>query len=405
MHRSIVGPLLLAAALAGAPALAVQSCDLDGEHVNPNNGSTTQGKTGLMRCRDDEGGPVVREQELQNGVFMGAMRYFKNGAIERDYRVNARGNRDGLSREYAVAAAGGKPVLVREETFRDGRIVGRVRSWYPGGTLRRIAFHGDDDREQASAEFNEQGQLSELRCAPRPVLGSDFDDAGACGHGGGPSSVVLYGGKGQPRARVAYERGERRRLEQLGDNGNVRELQVSGAASGVERSFAADGVKRKETAWVVEAVAGRPANERPRRLITLEQEFHESGKLVHEKRWRPGERGSELASEQHWYLNGQPRDLTEFLVDAGRPLRRETTFHDNGKKASEGGWNVAASGSRTNARAVGVHRGWDADGHLRSERSFDDKGRLTRERELDASGAVVRDDEVFEDGSRKAYGK
>ena len=405
MHRSILGLLLIIAALASGSALAVQSCELNGERVNPNNGGTTQGKGGLMRCRDDDGGPVVREQELQNGVFMGAVRYFKNGALERDYRVNARGNRDGLAREYAVAAFGARPALVREETLRDGSTVGLVRTWYPGGILKRLAFHGDDGAEQASVEFNEQGQPSGLRCASRPVLGSDFDDGKACGHGSGVSNVVLYGAKGQPRARVAYERGERRRYEQLWDNGSVRELQESGAASGVERSFSAEGIKRKETAWVVEAASGRAAGERPRRQVTLEQEFHESGKLVHEKRWRSGERAGELASEQHWYLNGQPRDLTECIVDNGRPLRRETSFHDNGRKASEGAWAVATDDARYSAQAVGVHRSWDADGRLRGERSFDDKGRVTRERDLDAAGAVVRNDEVFEDGSRKAYGK
>ena len=54
--------------------LAVESCELNGEHVNPNNGNTTAGKTGLMRCRDGEGGAVLREQELKGGVFMGVVR-------------------------------------------------------------------------------------------------------------------------------------------------------------------------------------------------------------------------------------------------------------------------------------------------------------------------------------------
>ena len=146
-------------------ALAVQVCELNGQHVNPSNGSTTEGKTGLMRCREGEGGPVVREQELQQGKFMGVVRYFKDGALEREYRVNERGNRDGLSREWARAEAGGKSVLVREETLRDSRTVGIARSWYPSGQLRRVAFHGDEEREQASAEFTSDGRLAELRCA------------------------------------------------------------------------------------------------------------------------------------------------------------------------------------------------------------------------------------------------
>ena len=358
-----------------------------------------------MRCREGDGGPLQREQELQNGVFMGVVRFFKDGQLEREHRVNERGNRDGLAREYAPAVGAGKAVLVREETLRDGRTVGLARSWHPTGTLRRISFHGDDEREQASAEFNVQGQLSELRCAPRPALGPDFDDAKACGHGGAVSSVPLYGGRGQLRARMSYERGERRRSEMLWESGSVRELQEIGAGGGFERSFAADGTKRREVVWVLDERPDRAAAERPRRVVTLEQQFHESGKLVQEKRWRPSERGGDLVSEQRWYLNGQAKELTEFLNADGRALRRETAFHDNGRKASEGLWAVATAGRRGGDLATGAHRSWDPDGRLRSERSHDERGRVTRERELDGSGAVVRDDEVFEDGSRKAFVK
>ena len=410
MHRIIVArsALAFAAALAGSPAFAVQVCELNGEHVNPANGSTTQGRSGLMRCREGEGGPVVREQELQKGVFMGVVRHFKDGVLEREHHVNERGNRDGRAREFALpdaAAAAGRgsaPVLVREATYRDGRTIGLARSWYPGGQLRRVSFHGDDDREQAVAEFNAQGQLSELRCGPRPLLGPEADDAHWCGHAGGPATVVLHGGKGQPRARVAHERGERRKSETLWDNGSVRESQDVTPTGGLERSFAADGVKRREIQWVV---VERSGSERGRRVNTLDQEHHESGQRVRERRWRPTERGAELVSEQRWYLNGQPRELIEFVSGEGRLLRRETSFHDNGRKAREGLWVVGAGGGRGAELATGIHRSWDADARLRSERSYDERGRIARERELDASGKVVRDDEVFEDGSRKAFGR
>ena len=402
MHRSIVARAfaLIACSLA-LPALAVQSCDLDGQPVNPNNGNTTQGKTGLMRCRDGEGGPLQREQELKNGVLMGAVRYYKDGQIERDYRVNEKGNRDGLYREYAPATGGGKPVLVREETSRDGKTTGLMRTWYPTGVLRRVTFY-ESDRDIAAAEFNPQGQLAELRCGPRAVLGPDADDAHWCGHTGGLSKVTLYGFKGAPRARAAYEGGERRKLELLWDDGSVRELQEASAAGGLERSFAANGTQRREVRYVFVERAG---NERPRRVVTLEQEFHESGKLVREKRWKPSERGADLVSDQSWYLNGQPKDLTDFTAAGGKTLRRETGFHDNGKKASESLYALPAPGERGRDVPTGVQKTWDAEGKLRSERYYDERGRIARERELEANGGVLRDDEVFEDGSRKAYGR
>ncbi|MEP7301977.1 MAG: hypothetical protein ABI699_10650 [Caldimonas sp.] len=398
---SVKPAFVLALALAGAglalPAPAVQVCELNGQHVNPSNGSTTEGKTGLMRCREGEGGPVAREQELQQGRFMGVVRYFKDGAIEREYSVNERGNRDGLAREWARAESGGKAVLVREETLRDSRTVGIARNWYPNGQLRRVAFHGDD-REQASAEFTPQGQLSELRCAARPVLGNDFDDKAACGFAGGASNVTLFGGKGVAKARLAFERGERRRSEQLWDSGAVRELQEAAAGGGVERSFAADGTKRREVQWTT------LAGERPRRITTLDQEFHESGKLVRERRWLAGERGGELALEATWYLNGQPRQRSEFSVVDGRPVRREIGFHDNGRKSAEGVWRIETGRGRSESPS-GAHQSFDVEGRLRGERIYDERGRIRRERELDERGTVVRDDEVFEDGSRKAVGR
>jgi antitoxin component YwqK of YwqJK toxin-antitoxin module len=215
------------------------------------------------------------------------------------------------------------------------------------------------------------------------------------------SNVVLYSGKGVAKARVSYERGERTKSELLGDGGNVRESQEATAGGGVERSFYADGTKRRELQWV--AAAG----ERARRLTTLEQEFHESGKLVHERRWRVAERGAstELAAEHHWYLNGQPKERVDYAVVDGRLLRQETSFHDNGRKAFEGAWRGSATSGRGRDAATGVHRSWDESGALRVERFHDERGRVTRERAFDGAGALVRDDEVFEDGSRKAFGK
>ncbi len=381
------------------PVLAVESCDLDGQPVNPANGYTTQGKSGLMRCRDGEGGPVVREQELKNGVFMGVVRHFKDGSLEREYRVDERGNRDGPAREWERATNAGKPVLVHEETYRNGSAVGLARSWYSSGQLRRVSFHDDASHELASAEFTPQGQLADLRCAARAVLGSDADDARWCGHVGPASNVVLFSAKGVAKARVSYDHGERRRSEYLADNGNVLEVQEASSSGGVERTFYADGTKRREVRWV--ATAG----ERGRHITTLDQEFHESGKLVREQRWRVGERGGERVSEQLWYLNGQPKEKTEFVSVDGRALRQETTFHDNGRKAFEGAWRIAASQGRGSELATGVHKRWDGDGTLRAERYYDERGRITRERTFDGGGAVVRDDEVFEDGSRKAFGR
>jgi antitoxin component YwqK of YwqJK toxin-antitoxin module len=374
-------------ALCAMPTLghAIQVCELDGQFINPANGHTTAGKTGLMRCREGEGGPLVREQELKNGVFMGLVRYHKDGELQREHSVNERGNRDGRSREFT-----GKQV-VSEETYRNGTTIGLSRRWHPNGKLRRVGFHGEDGREQAVAEFTPQGQLRELRCAAQPQLAPDADDATWCGHRSSPASVVLHAEDGKPRGSLVHERGERRKSELLWDNGKPREQIETSAGGGVERSFSETGVKRRERQWVVQGT---------RRSTTLEREYHESGTLVRERQWTPTERGGELALEQRWYLNGQLKEKQAYQSTNGQATRRDTFFHDNGRPSSEGLWVLAG---RYDNQASGVHKRYDSEGRLRLERHHDAKGRVTRERELDESGQVTRDDELFEDGSRKAF--
>lgn len=246
--------------------------------------------------------------------------------------------------------------------------------------------------------MNADGQLAELRCAGRPVLAPHFDDARACGFSG-DSVVTLHTAKGTAKARVTWRRGEAVRHETLWDDGAIRELQERGRDGGSAKSFATDGTLRRETEWV-------DAGERLRRVTTLEREFHESGRKVRERRFRVGERGAEPVADEAWYLNGQPRERIAYASVDGRSERIETRFHDNGQKAFEGTWiGVAGGRSSREERPSGVHRNFDTTGRVRVERSHDERGRVNRERAFDESGVLVRDDELFEDGSRKAFGR
>jgi antitoxin component YwqK of YwqJK toxin-antitoxin module len=377
------------------PARAITTCELDGQAINTNDGRATAGKSGMLRCRDSDG-TLQREQQLQNGVTMGLMRYYRQGVLQQEFNTNERGNRDGRSRTFA-ATPGSKNPLLREETNRNGTTVGTTRDWYPDGTLARLSFHLDDGRETAVAAFTAQGRLSELRCTSQPVFAPDADDASWCGFRTGMTTVDLFASNGTLKGRITHDHGERRKLDTLWANGRLREQTETSATGGAERNFAEDGVKRKEVVWII-----RPGETRAQRVVTLEQEYHESGALVHERRWGPTERGSEPALDQHWYLNGQVRDKTEYLVQEGQAARRETTYHDNGRVSSEGLW--LAKGSYRDLQ-IGAHKRFDVAGNLRSENFYDPRGRLTRERELDETGKVTRDDQVFEDGSRKAYAK
>ena len=70
----------------------MQDCEINGIAVNPANGNTTVGKTGLMRCRDRDTRELVREQQIQSGTFMGLVRLYESGRLVKEYSVNARGN-------------------------------------------------------------------------------------------------------------------------------------------------------------------------------------------------------------------------------------------------------------------------------------------------------------------------
>lgn len=377
---------VMAAMLAfGNAAHAVQDCELNGQGVNPANGNTTAGKTGLMRCKDRDSGLPMREQQLQNGTFMGLVRFYEKGKLAKEHSVNARGNMQGRAREFSPTGE-----VLREATYDDGHETGLARSFHPGGKTRRIAFYADMAGERASAEFNEGGQLSALRCGEKAVLAPVVDDARLCGFVGGPSRVELFDSKGKLRSRLSYMSGKRVRSEDLYDNGKPASQDEVAGNQRTERRFSSEGVKRRE---VVSLLVDRGA------IKQREQEFSEKGTLVRDQRWNTG---GEPVSDESFYLNGQSRSKTNYGVGGDARLIEVVEFYDNGKRSSVGRY-VAVDRFRRNA--VGTHQRFGESGTLLAESSYDDKGRVTREKTWDANGKPERDDEVFEDGSRKAYAK
>lgn len=379
---------IAAALLALLPlaAQAVQDCELNGQHVNPANGHTTAGKTGLMRCKDRGSGELVREQQLQNGVFMGLVRYYERGKLVKEHSLNARGNMDGPAREFSPATGR----VLREAVYDDGHETGLSRSFHPGGQLRRVTFYAEPG-ERAYAEFTERGQLSALRCGDKPLLGPVVDDARLCGFvGSTPSQVELFDAKGILRTRLAYLAGKRQRSEELYDNGKpAMQDEISGNQR-TERRWSSEGIKRRE---IVYLLLERGAIKR------REQEFSEKGTLVRDQRWSAA---GEPLSDESYYLNGQPRSKAVYGEGNEARTVEITEFHDNGQRAAQGRFAVV---SRYRQIPIGLHQRFGDGGKLRAESSYDDNGRVTRERSWNADGKLERDDEVFEDGSRKAYAR
>ncbi|KWT97889.1 MULTISPECIES: hypothetical protein [unclassified Variovorax] len=379
---------IAAALLALLPlaAQAVQDCELNGQGVNPANGHTTAGKTGLMRCKERGSGELVREQQLQNGVFMGLVRHYERGKLVKEHSLNARGNMEGPAREFSPATGR----VLREAVYDNGHETGLTRSFHPGGQLRRATFYAEPG-ERAYAEFTERGQLSALRCGDKPLLAPVVDDARLCGFvGSTPSQVELFDAKGILRTRLAYLAGKRLRSEELYDNGKpAMQDEISGNQR-TERRWSSEGIKRRE---IVYLLLERGAIKR------REQEFSEKGTLVRDQRWSAA---GEPLSDESYYLNGQPRSKAVYGEGSEARTVEITEFHDNGQRAAQGRFAVV---SRFRQIPIGLHQRFGDGGTLRAESSYDDKGRVTRERSWDAQGKLERDDEVFEDGSRRAYAR
>ena len=386
---SLLALLLLASVLAQA---APRDCEINGKSVNPNNGNTTAGLTGIMRCVDGESKQLLREQEIQNGEFFGIERFYEKGKLQRDFRTNVKGNKEGVAKTFEDG------VLVADELYQAGSSVGLQKFYFKSGLLRRLSFYEVtrpvsaaspfiQTQEIAAITLNENGKLREIRCAKRPVIEFEkISDRKLCGFAGA-SQLELFAGN-TLELQKSYLDGEEAAATSYWENGKVRRETVVQGARYLDLRFNQTGVKVKEISYQI--VAGQSAQ---RRAKELERDFHASGTLVAESTWV----SEQLSQEKTWYLNGQPKTHLEYQGQAF--TRRE--FHDNGVLSFKGSFVSARSGTRS----LGEHQSYDDQGRLRLLRVYNEQGQLTRERELNEAGGQVRDDALFEDGSRKAFAK
>lgn len=379
-HRTVcLASLLL------APVLALADCEVNGKPVNPSNGNSTLGLTGMMRCKDRDTGQLQREQELRDGKFIGLVRFYEKGRLKQEHSVNDKGSRQGLRREF-----GPEGQVLQEATYDNGERVGLERSFHPNGQLRRAAMREAGSRSDvAEAEFTPSGQLRNLRCADRPVLRPTVDDAALCGFAK-PSDLTYYRDDGRATARARFEAGKLVRQEALHDNGSVARSIETKDSRRTERQFSREGVKRRETQRLV-VERGT--------VLVLEQEFAESGQLSDDRRWSDT---GELQSETRYYLNGQLRSQNRYSGTGDDRTLASTDYTDAGTVRGERSYRLDRRGRQ---QATGTHRSMNDQGKVVSELVYNERGQLARAKEWDNAGQLLRDDEVFEDGSRKAYSK
>lgn len=364
--------LLAATALAaGAAHAAVLDCEINGQSVNPANGSTTAGKTGIMKCVERETRKFSREEEYRDGKAVG---YRKSVDFSGNVSVgsyNAQGNRDGEFKQYAPDGT-----LLSEERYANASLTGAQVYYHPNKQVRRRSFSEPPKGTLASIEYNDRGQLMQLRCADKPLLG---DDRRLCGFDGKVSEVTFHNAKGEVAGQARFENGKRLAMTAYGKEGAVAQSEEAQGDRRTLRQHFPEGPLRLET-----VVVGK--------MKQSERELAKSGQKIRETRWDDGR----LAEQTEWYLNGQQKSRTRWERDGSQTLVKAEEFWDNGK--------LKARTVQDDRRSfIGVQQRYTEAGALESERTYD-KGKLTHRKDY-KDGRLVLDEEYFEDGSRKSVRK
>ncbi len=361
----LVAALLLALC---PPVRAALDCDLDGQPVNLDNGATTAGRSGLVRCVDRDSRQVQREETYVNGRPLGLRRTYDAQGGVTSGAVNARGNRDGPWRRQA---ADGR--LISEETLQDGTRVGLSRSFSADGRLERIEFDEPPRGPIAGIRYNRHGQISELRCAPRPVLPVD---RAPCGFDG-PSTVALYNDRGEVTAQLRFVDGRRIGFVTFSASGVPASSEEVEEQRTVRRSFYPDGQLRGETVLV----------ENRRRFV---REFAAGGQKLREIEWDESGRNT----DSQWYMNGSIKRREIDALHEQAPARAIEEYWDNGQLRSRGMLDRRGT-------PIGMHQFFREAGTVASERYYQ-RGLLSQRRDFNDAGDIVLEESYYEDGSRKS---
>jgi antitoxin component YwqK of YwqJK toxin-antitoxin module len=365
--RLLCAASLLASLLTGA-AHAAQDCELNGASVNPDNGSTYAGKTGIMKCVDRETRKFLREVEYRSGRAVGYRKSVDMSGKTVIGNYNEQGNRDGAFRE--LDAEGN---LIAEENYVNGSTSGIQVHYHKNRQVRRRAYSEPRKGALASVEYNDRGQLMQLKCADRPLLG---EDRALCGFDGKAVDVTFYTAKGVAAGNARHVNGNRLSMTALGSQGAVARSEETQGERRVLREHFPEGALRLEI-----VVLGNSKQS--------ERELARSGQPVRETRWQDGWKSEETL----WYMNGQPKSRTRWERDGRQVLVKADEYWDNGK--------LRARTVRDDRRGyVGVQQTYTEAGVLETEATYE-QGRLTRKK-VYKDGRLAADDEYYEDGSRKS---
>ncbi len=425
--RPVLGIALLTLT-AQAYALG-NDCNVDGKHINLDNGASTANLTGIVKCVEKDTGKPSREIPYVKGKLHGtekSVSWMDGKTTLTEYRE---GKKHGTTRVYAK-----KGTLESETKYENDQETGPSRSFYPSGKIKRETEFADGKNERSMAisrEFSEDGKLIGLRAGNGSGLGMPGRK-----YANYSGRLSIYYPNGTLREELSFKQGLfDGRQERYRPEGTLvsREEWKAGLLNGVAKSFQEDG---KNPSREVHFSAGV--------YDGIEREFHRGmAQASAEREWRDGI----LEKERRFYQNGNVeqeviRKGDEFIAKSfwddgkakstgqyvsrragGRPMKQEASwFEPQLRAASSYGatlgtyWPDAvpnglattfyANGSRkseTDYRAgkrEGAEKTWHDNGQLASEAQYKD-GVLVARKEYNKEGALLRDEAFYPDGSRK----
>lgn len=377
--------------LASGSAMAVDICEFNGKLIRSQ--SDYAGQSGNLVCKDSITNILISSNEIKNGVRNGLAKEYKGGILTREYSLNANGAYHGVFKEYIIQSEA--LILQKEIQYVNGAPNGVSKSYSVSGELKRIGYSVEGAKELAFAEFTENGKLAELACTDVPVFGSVIDDATWCGHKGSPVSVTFYEEDDFPKSKVVFEKGSRRQVTKLQENGTPISEETVTAKGGVDRFFLKNGKKKREIEWVYQGVKGNNTQ----RVNILDRQYSDEGVLISEQKWKPVERGTLPVSVATWYKSGLPKMKSDFVQRGAPPelVRREVIFHENGSIAGEGMWGTNGTQDTTPRN---TKKRFNEAGSLIVEHTYNERGELIRERDYRDDGSVIRDNEITSDGRK-----
>ncbi len=398
--------LLVAFCTASSAVWAVPRCEVNGKSVSPYNGSTTEGVTGMMRCKEETTGLLTSEQELRGGVFMGLSRvYDSKGNVQRERMINERGNTDGFEREFWPD---GK--LRSESNQNNGSTRGVSRRFFETGKIERASFTLDS-QVLASFAWDRDGNLTSALCSQASLLN---EDTKLCGFEGKVQTALFQNGKrselrvmeqGKILAATMY-RPVSRQFAVTDSEVMVGELafrngqrwhrfyNTEGAANGKnvlrEERLYEPGRSSQGSDYAVTSSSGR---------LQWSKAWGANEQLIEHIRYTNGQPNA----VERWYLNGSIKEKITVTLDGGGSKSVQTSFDDDGKMTAL--QSTIAFGVNRD-QLTGLQQSFHSNGAVAVEDTYskpDEQGRtrLVARKQWDQSGKLLSDDEILEDGSRK----